>query len=74
MVINVVFAAETKFYVRYESPDMDFTNSGVKCKIWIPKTEIQTNIPGVFPPEITLAIQDDSGAEVLEEGADASGD
>jgi hypothetical protein len=61
MTVTVTYLKETKNYVNYESPDMDFSHEGIKLKLWIPKREIQTNIPGVYPPEITLTIGDDSG-------------
>lgn len=62
MVVTITYMGETKNYLKYESPDMDFSHSGIKVKAWIPKSEIQTNIPGVYPPEISMKIVDDSDA------------
>lgn len=63
MIVTVVYTGDTRNYVKYESADMDFSHSGVKIKAWIPKEEIMTNIPGVFPQEIGLRIMDDSSGE-----------
>lgn len=63
---KVVFKNETTHYAVYESAEMDFRIKAVKVRLWIPKTEIQTNIPGVYPPEITVKILDDSAQEYQE--------
>jgi hypothetical protein len=60
VTINVLFSRETKNYAVYESEEMDWSISCIRVKLWIPKEEIQTNIPGVYPPKIPLRIIDDN--------------
>jgi len=60
MTIEVVYAGDTTRYVKYETEGMDFSISSIKAKLWIPKEDIQTNIPGVYPPQIKVRIIDNS--------------
>ena len=60
MIVEVKYVGDTKTYVKYETDGMDFTYPSVKAKFWIPKGEIQTNIPGVYPESIKIKIVDDS--------------
>jgi len=59
MTIEVTYSGETTRYVKYET-GMDFSISSIKAKFWIPKEDIQTNIPGVYPPQIKVRIIDNS--------------
>jgi hypothetical protein len=66
MTVKVVWVKNTSNYVCYENEDMDFRTCEIKIRMWIPKEEIQTNVPGMYPPEITLKVCDDSDAPKME--------
>lgn len=43
MIVKVNFVRSTDNYLCFEGgvPDMDFREKGIKCKLWIPKSEIE---------------------------------
>lgn len=66
MTLRVRFVKETTNYVVYENADMDFRTREIKVRMWIPREEIVTNIPGVYPDEIAIEVRSGATAEEVE--------
>ncbi len=61
MIIKLVYGKDTRNYVYYETVNSDFRYPfQIAVRMWIPKDEIEIDIPGVYPGEISIEIKDDS--------------